>query len=447
MYGGPAEYWHGYCSSKVDSLTYCSLEYKLMDTKWRKRLTMAFALGLFSTLCCGQGVVPSVPVVASADHSATESALRRSISELASGNPDYSRMTTALAENIRQALPQMEAIFKAWGDIRSITFKDTDAARGDVYDVTFANGAAEFSIALTPDGKIAGEGIRPTGVPPGLAAASPPVPKDALAAETGPYQVTAESADGRAGLRIFRPTDLTKLPERDSLPVVVWANGGCSFDVPGYAGFLTTIASHGFLVITTAGTPPDGDPMRAATADDLSGAIDWTEQENARAMSPMRGKIATRHVAVLGQSCGGALALGVGADPRVATVGLFNFGVESSDTNGPGARLPTATMDTVRALRASVLVINGGTSDAMMAPSKATFEAVGKAPGFYGSRHGAGHVATVFYPGGGEFANVASSWLLWQLKHDRKAGQMFAGDKCGLCTNPQWDVASKHLAR
>jgi dienelactone hydrolase len=418
-----------------------------MDTRWQKRLAVAFALGLFSTISYGQGEVPSVRAAASTDHSATESVLRRSISEVASGNPDYSRMTTALAETVRQQLPQLEAIFKAWGEIRSTTFKDTDASRGDVYDVKFANGAAEFSIALTPDGKIAGEGVRPTVMPPGLAAASPSVPRDAPAAETGPYQVTAESAGDGPGLRIFRPTDLTNFPERDSLPVVVWANGGCSFDVPGYAGFLTTIASHGFLVITTAGTARDGDPKRAATADDLYGAIDWTERENTRVKSPLRGKIATRHVAVMGQSCGGALAVSLGADPRVGTVGLFNFGVESSDTNVPDARLPALTMDTVRALRASVLVINGGVADAMMAPSKATFEALANVAGFYGSRHGAGHVATMFYPGGGEFANVASNWLLWRLKHDKKAGQMFVGDKCGLCTNPNWDVASKHLSR
>ena len=248
-----------------------------MATKWRKRLVVALALGLFSTISCGQGQVAGGSAAAATAHSATESALRRAIAEIASGNPDYSRMTTVLAGNIRQQLPQMAAIFKSWGDIRSITFKETDVSRGDVYDITFATGAAEFNIGLTPDGKIAGIGVRPTGTPPGLAAASPsvPVPADAAAAAPGAYHVVAAATGDRAGLRMFRPTDLSNFPERDSLPVVVWANGNCAFDVPGYAGFLTTIASYGFLVITTAGTPPDGDPMRAATADDLHGALDW----------------------------------------------------------------------------------------------------------------------------------------------------------------------------
>ena len=47
--------------------------------------------------------------------------------------------------------------------------------------------------------------------------------------------------------------------------------------------------------------------------------------------------------------------------------------------------------------------------------------------------------------GGGEFANVASNWALYQLKGDKKAGAMFVGKSCGLCTNLNWDVESKGL--
>ena len=63
----------------------------------------------------------------------------------------------------------------------------------------------------------------------------------------------------------------------------------------------------------------------------------------------------------------------------------------------------------------------------------------------YGARHNAGHTATVFHPGGGEYANVASNWLRWQFKGNTQAGAMFVGDKCSLCTNPNWDTASKGL--
>jgi hypothetical protein len=55
------------------------------------------------------------------------------------------------------------------------------------------------------------------------------------------------------------------------------------------------------------------------------------------------------------------------------------------------------------------------------------------------------HTATVFHPGGGEYANVASNWVMWTFKKDKKAGAMFVGKNCGLCTNANWDVQSKGI--
>jgi hypothetical protein len=90
--------------------------------------------------------------------------------------------------------------------------------------------------------------------------------------------------------------------------------------------------------------------------------------------------------------------------------------------------------------------MNGHERDFMMAASSATFEVIDHEPAFYGARHNAGHTATVFHPGGGEFANVASSWLKWTFKGDQRAAAMFVGKNCGLCANPNWDVRSKRLA-
>src|SRR5262249_10840895 len=54
------------------------------------------------------------------------------------------------------------------------------------------------------------------------------------------------------------------------------------------------------------------------------------ETENTRAGSPLSGKIALDKVAVMGQSCGGFLALELGADPRVDTIGMFNSGAHGN---------------------------------------------------------------------------------------------------------------------
>jgi hypothetical protein len=265
-------------------------------------------------------------------------------------------------------------------------------------------------------------------------------------AEPGSYQVTAEPAFGNPGLKTLRPSSLDAFPERDTLPALVWGNGGCAVDNPRYAGFLTTIASHGFLVITTAGAPQQGGaPRGQATADDLKAAIDWVDRENTRAGSPLKGKIDTKRVAVMGQSCGGFLSIALGADPRVGTIGVFNSGVQASNPSAPPSNFPTT--DALKKLHGPVLLINGGERDFMMERSKATYDGIETLPAFYGSRHGAGHTATAYHPGGGEFANVATNWVLWQFKGDKKASAMFVGAKCGLCTNSHWDIDSKRLAK
>src|ERR1700760_1398054 len=70
-------------------------------------------------------------------------------------------------------------------------------------------------------------------------------------AEPGPYQVTSEPAFGSPGLHLYRPATLEAFPAKDVLPVMVWGNGGCGIDSGHFSGFLTTIASHGILVIGT----------------------------------------------------------------------------------------------------------------------------------------------------------------------------------------------------
>lgn len=303
---------------------------------------------------------------------------------------------------------------------------------------------------------------QPAGITPEMIASALPE-EGAPKAQPGRYRVTAEPAFGTPGLKTFRPANLDRFPKQDTLPVVVWGNGGCAIDNPRYDGFLTTIASHGFLVIATAGSPRSGAPQGAApaqaggpppggarppggapraTAENLRAAIDWAEKENQRAGSPLNGKIETKKVAVMGQSCGGALSITLGADPRVGTIGVFNSGLQSGAP--PSSAFPT--MDALKKLHGPVLLINGHERDFMMAAARQTYDAIDTLPAFYGARHGAGHTATAYHAGGGEFANVASNWVLWQFKGDKKASEMFVGDKCGLCTNPNWDAEGKRLA-
>ena len=260
-------------------------------------------------------------------------------------------------------------------------------------------------------------------------------------AEPGPYGVMSEAAFESPGHVVHRPADLRAFPRDDVLPVVVWGNGGCAIDSTRYGGFLSTIASHGFLVLATAAV--EGEERRQSTPDDMRAAIDWAETENGRAGSPLAGKVATDRVAVMGQSCGGFLSVTLGADPRVGTIGVFNSGVQPPNSDGPGGGF--ATTDALADLHGPVLLINGAERDFMTETSHANFELIDHVPVFYGARHGAGHTATVDHPGGGEYANVASNWVRLHFKGDEDAGAMFTGPDCGLCTNPNWDTDSKGL--
>jgi hypothetical protein len=271
---------------------------------------------------------------------------------------------------------------------------------------------------------------RPAGITPEMIATALPV-EGAPLAVPGPYKVDSGPAFGSRGHVVYHPADLAPFPGRDTLPVMVWGNGGCAINSARYAGFLTTIASHGVVVLATAAEP--GAARGRATADNLRAAIDWAETENRRAGSPLNGKIATDRVAVMGQSCGGFLSLELGADPRVDTIGVFNSGAQGDRTKA------------LAALHGPVLLINGHERDFLMAASEATFEAIDNLPVFYGARHNAGHTATVDHPGGGEFANVASNWIRWQFKGDREAARMFVGEDCSLCTDPNWDTRAKRL--
>ena len=271
---------------------------------------------------------------------------------------------------------------------------------------------------------------RPAGITPEMINTTLPL-EGAPLAVPGPHKVESGPAFGSPGHVVYRPVDLTAFPAKDTLPVMVWGNGGCAINSTRYGGFLTTIASHGFVVIATAAEP--GATGGRATAEHLRKGVDWAEAENKRTGSPLNGKIAMDRVAIMGQSCGGFLSIELGADPRVDTIGVFNSGAQGDNI----ARL--------KALHGPVLLINGHERDFLMASSKATFDAIDTLPAFYGARHNAGHTATVDHPGGGEFANVASNWLRWQFKGDKQAAKMFVGKDCELCTNPNWDTASKRL--
>ena len=125
---------------------------------------------------------------------------------------------------------------------------------------------------------------QPPGVTPEMIATALPE-EGAPLAVPGPYAVMSEPAHGSRGYIVFRPSDLGAFPTRDTMPLLVWGNGGCSIKTTRYGGFLSTIASHGFLVIGTA--PIEG--ARGIHRGCLANGHDWLQQARAGVVgNPLR---------------------------------------------------------------------------------------------------------------------------------------------------------------
>ena len=89
-----------------------------------------------------------------APQAGSEAMLRQYIEALGRGAPDYDRMTPEVAAQTRQQLPFDQAILSRLGALRAISFRGVTNMGSDVYMANFANGSAEWRIALVKDGTI-----------------------------------------------------------------------------------------------------------------------------------------------------------------------------------------------------------------------------------------------------------------------------------------------------
>jgi DNA-binding CsgD family transcriptional regulator len=111
--------------------------------------------------------VRQVPAVtpASAPTPGTEAVLRSLVAGLASGSPDYGKLSPQFAEVVRRDLPTTHPMFNSMGELKSVTFRGRGARGDDVYDLVFAKGRVRMSVALDADGKMTGGMLQPVAQP------------------------------------------------------------------------------------------------------------------------------------------------------------------------------------------------------------------------------------------------------------------------------------------
>ena len=84
----------------------------------------------------------------------SEDMLRQYIEAVGRGEPNYDRMTPEVAAQTRQQLPFNRAILSRLGALRAVSFRGVTGMGSDIYMTHFANGSAEWRIALVKGGAI-----------------------------------------------------------------------------------------------------------------------------------------------------------------------------------------------------------------------------------------------------------------------------------------------------
>jgi poly(3-hydroxybutyrate) depolymerase len=275
----------------------------------------------------------------------------------------------------------------------------------------------------------------------GQALAPPP-----RAVAPGPHGVHAESYPTLAAHTAYHPARLEAFGPSNRLPIVSWGNGACARNGSAFAGFLTQIASHGYLAIAVGPKTPSPGPAPAPTIDDhlLVEAIDWAVKQNGDRSSRFYDKLDTSRVAVMGQSCGGLQALAVSSDPRVTTTVVWNSGALPPGSTSPALKQSAANKGSLNGLHGPVAYFIGGPTDVAYPNAEDDFARISKVPVFKGNLN-VGHGGTYRQPGGGWFGEVAVAWLDYQLKGSKEAAKWFVGPDCRLCTDPLWAVERKGI--
>ena len=267
------------------------------------------------------------------------------------------------------------------------------------------------------------------------------------------YSVVADE-EMFEGYTVFYPEDLTAFPKKDKLPVLVMSGPGCVKSAAPFRPFFEEMAAHGYLMIACGpltmrapqAAPAEGAPRPAMvqnTKEDMLAAIDWAFAENERKDSPFFGKVDTKHVSVMGQSCGGILCLDIMTDPRITLLTMFNTGLFTAQPGqafGSMGSVQSEPKDQVFArLKVPIAYFVGGTD---MARPNATddYPYIENVPAFLAVREieGDAHGGTFREEKGGAFGEAAVAWLDWNLKGKKSARAKFLGEENMFDSDPLW---------
>ena len=261
---------------------------------------------------------------------------------------------------------------------------------------------------------------------------------------TGPFKAIMTTDASLPTHTIFRPVDLSVFGEKNKLPIIAWGNGACSNSPWEHINFLSEVASYGFLVVAIGPMPQEGQRGGGQSkSSQMTDAINWAIAQNGDKASQYYNKLDVTKIAVSGMSCGGLQTLETAPDPRVTTAIICNSGLFVNPSTSMGG-MPNLPKSQLAKLHTPTLYILGGEKDIAYANGMDDFKNINHVPVCVVNME-VGHGGTYSQPHGGEFAKVATAWYQWQLKGDKEAAKMFAGNPPGLSKNPLWKIEKKNI--
>ena len=264
-------------------------------------------------------------------------------------------------------------------------------------DAGAAGGGATGAAGTTP---IAGMGGGPSTGMQSL----PPI--DDYGAK-GPFATMSVTGTGPDGMyTMFRPTELGK--DGFLHPPTTWGNG-ITTTPQLYDALLSTIASHGFVIIASDST--------SVTAEMMTAGLDWLIAQNDKP-GDFQGKLDVERAVSIGYSLGGGAAVTTGGHEKVVvTASMHGLTGASNKLHGP-LLLFTSTGDTfVSAAQFVDPTFNMSTVQT-----------------FYGTLTGGSHLNPIGDAGDERAPLVA--WLRLWVYGDEGAKKYFYGDDCVLCKAP-----------
>ncbi len=257
---------------------------------------------------------------------------------------------------------------------------------------------------------------------------------------SGPYKAIAVREKTLSDFVVYHPVNMNWAVgrEKNKLPVLVFANGGCMDTSIGYENMLTDIASYGYVVVAIGElqmfAQHEKDQHTPSTM--VAKALDWICQQAADPASPYYNKVDAEKIAAAGHSCGGAQVLANAADQRLKTYLILNAGMGKM-------KMADASKKSLKNLHAPILYLVGGTTDVAWKNAQMDYKAIKKVPVVLADNTKSGHGGTYEEPNGGANSRMVRAWLDWQLKGKKEHDTLFL--QGNLTGYDGWTIEKKNF--